>query len=66
MEGFYDRLWSSFLTSYALRVYELSPKHNGPKLSPPLCSAQFTSVARFRVDSPWISPKTANMWAGHG
>ena len=53
---------------FALGAYRLSLSHDGPQLrtTPSLCGAQFTAAAGLRVDSPWISPKTANVWTAHG
>ena len=52
---------------FALARLDSAPSHNGPRLRPPpWCGTQFTAGAGFRVDSPWISPQTANVWTGHG
>jgi hypothetical protein len=59
--------WSSFVTSLRAKGVRTVPEAQRPPSSgPPFYGAQFTSVARFRVDSPWISPKTTNVWVGHG
>ena len=65
MEGFYDRLWLSFVTSLRAKCVRTVPEAQRPPTQPPLCGPQFTSVAGFRVDSPWVWPKTANVWTGH-
>jgi hypothetical protein len=62
-----DACAPSLYRPFALSASGLCPEAQRPQLRPSLlCGAQFTSVAGFRVDSPWISPQTATVWTGHG